>query len=113
MPETKLQNLTPGAIREISKYREDIEDMRKEIGRLRSGAVSEDDFKKYRLQRGIYGQRQKPNIQMVRVKIPWGRATAEQLECLADIADVYPGGDDRESVRMHHRCQNPGPLGAS
>ena len=91
----KLHNLTPGALAEIPRYRQDIEEMKSEMSKLRGGQVSEDDFKNYRLQRGIYGQKQKPNIQMVRIKIPWGRATAEQLETLADAADKYPGGDRR------------------
>lgn len=93
--EDKLKNLTPGALAEIPRYRQDIEDIKKEISKVNSGKVSEDDFRSYRLQRGIYGQKQKPNIQMVRIKIPWGRATAEQLETLADAADRFPGGDRR------------------
>lgn len=107
--ETQLPNLTPGAIAEIPKYQQDIQDIRGEIKRLRSGEVNEDDFKKYRLQRGIYGQKQKPDIQMVRVKVPWGRATAEQLEALADTADRFPGQDrvgiahvtTRQAIQFH------------
>ena len=107
--ETALKNLTPGAIAEIPKYQADIEEMKREIQKVLSGQVSEDDFKKYRLQRGIYGQKQKPNIQMVRVKIPWGRATVEQLLVLADVADKYPGEDrlgiahitTRQAIQFH------------
>lgn len=107
--ETKLKNLTPGALSEISKYQADILDMKKEIEKLRQGTVSEDDFKKYRLQRGIYGQKQKPNIQMVRVKIPWGRFTAEQARLLAEISDEYAGEDrvgishvtTRQDIQFH------------
>src|SRR3989338_4471925 len=108
--EDKLRNLTPGALAEIPRYLQDIEDIKVEISKLLSGEASEDDFKKYRLQRGIYGQKQKPNIQMVRVKIPWGKATAEQLETLADVADKFPGGDrrgiahvtTRQAVQFHY-----------
>src|SRR3989344_3102936 len=107
--DSKLKNLTSGALLEIPKYQADILELKKEIGKLGQGAISEDDFKKYRLQRGIYGQKQKPNIQMVRVKIPWGRATAEQLEVLADVADKSAGGDrvgiahvtTRQAVQFH------------
>lgn len=106
---TNLKDLTPGAIAEIPKYRADMEEMKREIQRLRKEEVSEDDFKKYRLQRGIYGQKQKPDIQMVRVKIPWGRLTAEQLNALADIADEFPGEDrvgiahvtTRQAIQFH------------
>ncbi|OGR82983.1 MAG: hypothetical protein A2901_02040, partial [Elusimicrobia bacterium RIFCSPLOWO2_01_FULL_54_10] len=107
--DSKLKNLTPGTLAEILRYRADIEEMKKEISKVTSGEVSEDDFRKYRLQRGIYGQKQKPNIQMIRVKVPWGRATAEQLETLADVADRFPGGDrkgiahvtTRQAIQYH------------
>lgn len=36
-----------------------------------SGKLSPDDFKKFRLQNGIYGQKQ-DGVRMIRVKIPWG-----------------------------------------
>ncbi len=96
-PVKQLKDLTPSAAAEIPKYRADIAEMEGEIQKLRQGAVSEDDFRKYRLQRGVYGQKQKPDIQMMRVKIPWGRLTADQLVALADISDEY-AGEDRKGV---------------
>ncbi len=54
-----------------------------------AGRVNADDFKRFRLQHGVYGQRQQ-DVQMVRVKIPWGGLTAAQLDCLADIAEKTP-----------------------
>src|SRR3989344_5835018 len=107
--DSKLKNLTSGALLEIPKYQADILELKKEIGKLGQGAISEDDFKKYRLQRGIYGQKQKPDIQMVRVKIPWGRLTAGQMEALAEIADDFPGEDrtgvahvtTRQAIQFH------------
>jgi sulfite reductase beta subunit-like hemoprotein len=54
-----------------------------------AGRVNLDDFKRFRLQHGVYGQRQE-NVQMLRVKIPWGGLTAGQLERLADVADKTP-----------------------
>lgn len=107
--ETKLNHLTPGAVAEIPKYLSDIEEMKQEIGRLRHQEVSDDAFRGYRLMRGIYGQKQKPDIQMVRVKIPWGRLTADQLNVFADIADEFAGEDragighvtTRQDVQFH------------
>ncbi len=107
--ENSLANLTSGALREIPLSLQDIEELKVEIQKLRKGAVSEDDFKKYRLQRGVYGQKQKPDIQMVRVKIPWGRLNSTQLEALADVADTYPGEDrggishvtTRQDIQFH------------
>ncbi len=83
--------------------------MKQEIAKVVSGTLSDDDFRTFRLMRGVYGQKQKPNIQMIRVKIPWGKATAEQLETLADVADKFPGGDrkgvahvtTRQAIQYH------------
>ena len=47
-----------------------------------------DDYRRFRLQYGIYGQRQAEQ-HMVRVKIPHGSLTADQLDALADIADGF------------------------
>lgn len=54
-----------------------------------AGRVNPDDFKRFRLQHGVYGQRQQ-DVQMVRVKIPWGGLTSAQLERLADTAERTP-----------------------
>lgn len=91
----ETKNLTPGSVSEIELYKKDIAEMASEISRLKKGEVTEDDFKKFRLQRGIYGQKQKPDIQMIRVKAPWGHLTSSQLRTLADVADKFPGEDRR------------------
>src|SRR5262245_49006159 len=69
-----------------------------------AGRVNADDFKKFRLQHGVYGQRQ-PDTQMVRVKIPWGGLSVSQLERLADLADRTPRGvghvTTRQNVQFH------------
>jgi len=43
------------------------------------GRVDEDVFRVFRLNQGVYGQRQGGHNQMLRVKVPHGRVTAEQL----------------------------------
>ena len=69
-----------------------------------AGRVNPDDFRRFRLQHGVYGQRQQ-DVQMLRVKIPWGGLTAPQLERLADIADRTPRGighvTTRQNVQFH------------
>lgn len=67
---------------------EEIETFEDEVARLQSGETPVDVFKPFRLQFGIYGQRQ-PDVQMVRIKIPFGGLTANQLRQIADIADTY------------------------
>ena len=62
-----------------------------------TGAEDEETFKPYRLSFGVYGQRQ-PGYQMIRVKIPHGRLSADQLDALAEFSErfcdegEYPGG---------------------
>ncbi len=67
--------------KEIARFSE-------EIGRYRRGEVDEEKFRRFRLQLGIYGQKQ-ANIQMVRIKIPGGFLNAEKLLLLADLAEEY------------------------
>ena len=68
-------------------------------------AVDEDAFRVFRLNNGIYGQRQGGHNQMVRIKCPYGHVTAEQLEMLASISDRYSRGwghlTTRQNVQFH------------
>ena len=70
-----------------------------------AGRVDEDAFRVFRLNNGIYGQRQGGHNQMVRVKFPYGGVNAEQLELLADAADRYSRGwghlTTRQNVQFH------------
>ncbi len=69
------------------------------------GTIDEDVFRVYRLNNGVYGQRQGGHNQMVRVKIPYGKVTAEQLEVLAHISETYSRGwghlTTRQNVQFH------------
>lgn len=84
--------------------REEIETFETEALRTLAGEISTDLFKPFRLQYGIYGQRQ-PGVQMVRVKIPFGGITANQLRRLAELADRYATGvghvTTRQDIQMH------------
>jgi len=83
---------------------EEIETFEAEALRTLAGDVSTDLFKPFRLQYGIYGQRQ-PGVQMVRVKIPFGGITANQLRRVAELADRYATGvghvTTRQDIQMH------------
>src|SRR3954447_18536888 len=80
--------------------RNEIERFRAKANEVLAGAVSEDDFRPYRLRFGIYGQRQ-PNVQMVRTKIPGGLLTAAQLDALAGISDEFAGGKGHITTRQN------------
>jgi sulfite reductase (ferredoxin) len=82
----------------------EIEAFGLQVKRLKNKEIPEEKFKRFRLQHGIYGQRQK-GVQMVRVKIPAGLLNAQKLRCLADIAEQYSTGKGhvttRQDVQFH------------
>jgi sulfite reductase beta subunit-like hemoprotein len=84
--------------------RKEIETFRKKAAAFVAGDIPEDEFRPFRLKHGIYGQRQ-PGVQMVRVKIPGGLATARQFEQFGNIADEFAGGKGhittRQNVQYH------------
>lgn len=71
---------------------------------LRSSAITEEQFRPFRLKHGTYGQRQ-PGFQMLRVKVAAGVLKPSQLRVLADIANEYSTGrghlTTRENVQFH------------
>ena len=67
---------------------EEIDHFDNEAKRFRSGDLDAAEFRAFRLRQGVYGQRQ-PDNQMMRVKIPLGRMTPDQLETLGRIARDY------------------------
>ena len=87
------------------EVREEIEAFAAEVERLNRGEVGDDDFKRFRLQQGIYGQRQ-DGEQMVRTKLPAGRMTSDQLQSIADFAEKYSHGilhiTTRQDIQLHY-----------
>ena len=75
------------------------------LARYLAGEIEEDAFRIFRLNNGIYGQRQGGHNQMVRVKIPWGGLLPDQLELMADLADTYSRGwghiTTRQNIQFH------------
>lgn len=75
------------------------------IERRRRGEVDEEDFRRFRLQHGVYGIRGQTDVQMVRVKIPGGILTSAQLDCLATIAETFSRGighiTTRQDIQFH------------
>jgi len=83
---------------------EEIETFEDEVARLQSGDTPMDIFKPFRLQYGIYGQRQ-PDVQMIRIRVPFGGMTANQLRQVAEITDTYATGvahvTTRQDFQLH------------
>src|ERR1035441_8677014 len=84
--------------------REEIETFRIKAMSFLAGAITEADFRPFRLKHGIYGQRQ-AGVQMVRCKIPGGLLTALQVGQLARVADEFGGGrghlTTRQNIKYH------------
>ena len=78
---------------------EEIETFEDEVARLQSGDTPIDIFKPFRLQYGIYGQRQ-PDVQMIRIRVPFGGMNANQLRQVAEIADTYATGVGHVTTRQ-------------
>jgi sulfite reductase (ferredoxin) len=84
----------------------EFDDFDTEAGRFLRGDSAEDEFIPFRLRQGVYGQRQ-PGVQMVRVKLPMGGITPEQLEAFADGIEKYVPLKKghittRQNIQMHH-----------
>ena len=80
--------------------REEIEAFRVKAAEYASGAITEDDFRGYRLRFGCYGQRQ-AGVQMMRTKVPGGMLTAAQMDRLADVSDFCAAGKGHLTTRQN------------
>ena len=83
----------------------DIDEFVETLERYERGDITPDQWRAFRLVRGTYGQRQDADAQMLRVKIPQGVLTAEQLDALADVAERHSRGfghiTTRQNVQFH------------
>jgi len=98
-----LQNV-PGHV--IPILEREFDDFHTEATKFLAGETPEDEFIKFRLKQGVYGQRQ-ADVQMIRVKLPFGGITPEQMEAFADVIERYvplrKGHiTTRQNIQMHH-----------
>ena len=98
-----LENV-PGHV--IPILEREFDDFDTESTRFLKGELEGDEFIKFRLKQGVYGQRQ-PDVQMVRVKLPFGGVTPDQLDAFADVIEKYvplrKGHiTTRQNIQMHH-----------
>src|SRR5437879_1011508 len=66
----------------------EFDDFDTEAGKFLAGDLPEDQFIGFRLKQGVYGQRQAER-QMIRVKIPFGGITPEQMDVFGDVVEKY------------------------
>jgi len=89
-----------------AEQQRDIERFERAISQYLAGEISEDVFRVMRLNNGVYGQRQGGTNQMVRIKLPAGTITPEQLDIMGRISDEYSRGwahiTTRQNVQVHY-----------
>jgi len=84
----------------------EFDDFDTEAKSFLDGQQTEEQFIGFRLKQGVYGQRQ-PGVQMIRVKLPMGGVTPEQMEAFADAIEQWaPLGKGhittRQNIQIHH-----------
>jgi len=83
----------------------DITKFEEMLAGYQAGRIPEDVFRVFRLNNGIYGQRQGGTSQMVRVKVPYGAMTAEQLDLLGSVVESHSRGwghiTTRQNIQFH------------
>lgn len=94
-----LTKLSPEVEAEIKRFEV-------EIARVEQGALDPDDFRKFRLENGIYGIRGATDRHMIRIKIRYGNMNALQLERIADITEKCAPNQlahvtTRQAIQLH------------
>ncbi|MDE0560443.1 nitrite reductase [Algoriphagus sp. NF] len=83
----------------------DIVELDRKIALFREGKIDEEKFRSLRLARGVYGQRQQ-GVQMIRIKLPYGRATSTQLRRICKVSEEYSTGrlhiTTRQDIQIHY-----------
>ncbi|MCR9064524.1 MAG: nitrite reductase [Cytophagales bacterium] len=83
----------------------DIIELEKKIRLFKEGKIDEEKFRSLRLARGVYGQRQQ-GVQMIRIKLPYGKMTFDQWRRICDVCDKYSTGNlhftTRQDIQIHY-----------
>jgi sulfite reductase beta subunit-like hemoprotein len=99
----RVENV-PGHVIPILQH--EFDDFDTEAGKFLRGELESDEFTKFRLRQGVYGQRQ-ADVQMVRVKLPMGGVTPDQLDKFAELIERYAPLrkghiTTRQNIQIHH-----------
>ena len=94
----------PGHI--IPIIEREFDDFDNEAEEFLAERLPENEFIGFRLKQGVYGQRQ-PDVQMVRVKLPFGGVTPEQMDAFAEVVEKYAPLNKghittRQNIQIHH-----------
>jgi sulfite reductase (NADPH) hemoprotein beta-component len=81
-----------------------VRQFRDQTQRYLAGQLSEDEFRPLRLQNGLYVQRYAP---MLRIAVPYGILSSDQLRKIADISRHYDRGYAHVSTRQNFQLNWP------
>jgi sulfite reductase (ferredoxin) len=100
----EIREDVPGHV--IPILQREFDDFDNEADKFLAGETAEDEFIGFRLKQGVYGQRQ-ADVQMIRVKLPFGGITPEQMETFADVIERWVPLNKghittRQNIQMHH-----------
>lgn len=92
--------LSPEVQAEIKRFRE-------EIAAIESNGGDLDQFKKFRLENGVYGIRLTDDKHMIRIKVKYGIMNPDQLEAVAEVAEKYTPLKQahittRQAIQLHN-----------
>jgi len=84
----------------------EFDDFDTEAAKFLRDEQTEEQFIGFRLKQGVYGQRQ-PDVQMIRVKLPFGGVSPEQMEAFADAIEQFAPLNKghittRQNIQIHH-----------
>ena len=83
----------------------DIIELADKIAAFNNLQLDEEKFRSLRLARGVYGQRQ-AGVQMIRIKLPYGKVMSNQLRRIAEVSDEYSRGrlhiTTRQDIQIHY-----------
>jgi sulfite reductase (ferredoxin) len=100
----EIREDVPGHV--IPILQREFDDFDNEAEKFLAGGTPENEFIGFRLKQGVYGQRQ-ADVQMIRVKLPWGGITPDQMETFADVVERWVPLKKghittRQNIQMHH-----------
>ena len=83
----------------------DIIELADKIAAFNNLQIDEEKFRSLRLARGVYGQRQE-GVQMIRIKLPYGKVMSNQLRRISEVSDEYSRGrlhiTTRQDIQIHY-----------
>ena len=94
----------PGHV--IPILQREFDDFDNEAEKFLAGETEETEFIGFRLKQGVYGQRQ-PDVQMIRVKLPWGGISPDQMDAFASAIEQFVPLKKghittRQNIQVHH-----------